>query len=67
MGHSGVGYRHEGEEFVYVLAGNIEVTVGEHVNRLDGGDSLHFNSGIHHNLKNVSDQTAILIVVIYNP
>ena len=65
--HKGVGYHHEGEEFVYVLQGKIEVAVGEHINILDTGDSLHFNSAIHHNLKNVSDETAELLVVIYSP
>ena len=46
--HKGVGYQHEGEEFVYVLKGNMEIIVGDHVNRLKPGDSLHFNSGIRH-------------------
>jgi quercetin dioxygenase-like cupin family protein len=65
--HKGVGYHHEGEEFVYVLQGKIEVAVGEHTNILKTGDSLHFNSGIHHNLKNISDETTELLVVIYSP
>jgi len=65
--HKGVDYHHEGEEFVYVLAGRIEVVVGEHINTLDAGDSLHFNSGIRHKLKSVSDEKAELIVVIYTP
>lgn len=65
--HGGVDYHHEGEEFVYVLAGRIEVTVGDHVNRLAAGESLHFNSGIPHKLKSVSDERAELIVVIYTP
>ena len=65
--HKGVGYHHEGEEFVYVLTGKIEVIVGEHVNVLDKGDSLHFNSGIRHKLTNISDETAELLVVIYSP
>ena len=65
--HEGVGYQHEGEEFVYVLTGMMEITVGEHVNRLKSGDSLHFNSGIKHNLKNVGEQEAELLVVIYQP
>lgn len=65
--HRGVGYQHEGEEFVYVLGGHIEVKVGEHVNDLKKNDSLHFNSGIHHNLKNVGDETAELLVVIFGP
>jgi quercetin dioxygenase-like cupin family protein len=65
--HKGVGYYHEGEEFVYVLQGNIEIIVGDHVNTLETGDSLHFNSGIRHKMKNIGDDTADLIVVIYNP
>jgi quercetin dioxygenase-like cupin family protein len=65
--HEGVSYNHEGEEFVYVLDGTIEVVVGEHVNTLDAGDSLHFNSGIQHRLKNTGKTDAELIVVIYNP
>ncbi len=65
--HKGVGYQHEGEEFEYVLTGEIEVTVGDHVNRLKTGDSLHFNSGIRHSLRNVGEQTAELLVVIYTP
>lgn len=65
--HSGVGYQHEGEEFDYVLSGHVEVSVGDHVNRLGPGDSLHFNSGIRHMLRNVGDEDALLIVVIYNP
>ncbi len=65
--HIGVGYHHEGEEFVYVLSGKIEIVVGEHVNKLDAGDSLHFNSGIQHNLRNCGESTAELIVVVYSP
>ncbi len=65
--HSGVGFRHEGEEFVYVLNGKVEVTVGEHVNKLGKDDSLHFNSGIQHNLRNTGREKAELVVVIFNP
>ncbi len=65
--HEGVSYNHAGEEFVYVLDGTIEVVVGEHVNTLGTGDSLHFNSGIQHRLKNIGKTDAELIVVIYNP
>jgi quercetin dioxygenase-like cupin family protein len=65
--HAGVSYNHAGEEFVYVLDGTIEVVVGEHVNTLAAGDSLHFNSGIQHRLRNIGATDAELIVVIYNP
>jgi len=65
--HEGVGFQHEGEEFNYVLCGEVAVTVGEHVNYLKSGDALHFNASIRHNLKNTSDQIARLLVVIYTP
>lgn len=65
--HKGVGYQHDGEEFIYVLSGKIEVLVGDHVNVLGKGDSLHFNSGIRHMLRNIGKSKAELIVVIYGP
>lgn len=65
--HDGVGFRHDGEEFVYVLEGDMEVRVGENVNRLKSGDSLHFNSGVKHDLRNVGKTDAQLIVVVYAP
>jgi quercetin dioxygenase-like cupin family protein len=64
--HSGVGYLHEGEEFVYVLDGKIEVTVGDHINKLRTGDSLHFNSGVRHKMKNMGKNKVDLLVVVYN-
>ena len=65
--HKGVGYQHDGEEFVYILQGEMEIIVGDHVNRLKSGDSLHFNSGIRHRMRNVSDVNADMLVVIYQP
>lgn len=65
--HKGVGYQHDGEEFVYVLSGRVEITVGDHVNKLGPADSLHFNSGIRHNMRNVGKEDAELLVVLYNP
>jgi quercetin dioxygenase-like cupin family protein len=63
--HKGVEYQHDGEEFVYVLSGKIEVIVGDNVNTLSKNDSLHFNSGIKHMLRNIGKKDAELIVVIY--
>ena len=65
--HKGTGYQHEGEEFVYLLEGMIEITVGDNINSLKKGDTLHFNSGIRHKMKNISNEKAELIVVIYGP
>ena len=65
--HEGVGYQHEGEEFVYVLQGSVEITVGEHINILEEGDSLHFNSGIRHRMRNISEIRSDMLVVVYGP
>jgi transcriptional regulator with XRE-family HTH domain len=65
--HKGVGYQHEGEEFVYVLCGRVEITVGDHINKLGPADALHFNSGIRHHMRNVGEEDAELLVVLYNP
>ena len=65
--HTGVGYQHEGEEFVYILSGSMEIIVGDHVNRLKTGDSLHFNSGIRHMMRNIGKEKSEMIVVVYGP
>ena len=65
--HKGVSYQHLGEEFIYVLKGNIEVMVGENRNVLTPSESLHFNSSIVHKLRNLSDEKAELLVVLYTP
>ena len=65
--HKGINYQHQGEEFIYVFRGKIEVTVGANKNMLGPDGSLHFNSSIVHKLRNVSDEKAELLVVLYTP
>jgi len=65
--HRMVEYRHEGEEFIYVLRGEVEVRVGENPNILKKGETLHFDSGIPHKLRNLSEEEAKLLVVLYTP
>lgn len=65
--HEMVAYKHEGEEFVYVLEGRVEIQVGDQVNIVKKGGSLHFNSGIAHQLKNLSTKPTRLLVVVYTP
>jgi quercetin dioxygenase-like cupin family protein len=65
--HKMVEYRHDGEEFLYVLKGHVAVRVGENQNLLKKGETLHFDSGITHKLSNLTDEEAKLLVVIYTP
>lgn len=65
--HKGVSYQHQGEEFIYVLKGEIEVTVGENKSTLAPGGCIHFNSSLVHKLRNISARKAELLVVLYTP
>jgi quercetin dioxygenase-like cupin family protein len=65
--HKGVGYRHEGEEFVYVLSGEVEVTVDQEKTRLAEKESLRFNSNLDHHLSNPGDGETELLVILYLP
>jgi quercetin dioxygenase-like cupin family protein len=65
--HEMVAYKHEGEEFIYVLDGRVEVQVGDEVNVLKTGKSMHFNSAISHNLRNLSAKESKLMVVVFTP
>jgi quercetin dioxygenase-like cupin family protein len=65
--HQGVEYRHEGEEFIYVLKGGLIIQVGANVTVLAKGDSIHFNSGLHHKLSNPTAEETKLLVTIYTP
>ncbi len=65
--HRMVEYRHDGEEFVYVLKGDVEVMVGENQHCLKKGETIHFDSGVTHRLRNLSEREAELLVVIYTP
>jgi quercetin dioxygenase-like cupin family protein len=64
---AGPGYQHEGEEFHYVLKGRVRVTVGENVNELAAGESLHFNSNLVHKLSNLGEEPCEILVVLYTP
>jgi mannose-6-phosphate isomerase-like protein (cupin superfamily) len=65
--HAMVEYRHEGEEFLYVLKGEVEVSVGENRYHLSKGKSLHFKSSVSHMLRNPGSAKTELVVVLYVP
>ncbi|HXW18651.1 MAG TPA: MerR family transcriptional regulator [Candidatus Acidoferrales bacterium] len=61
---SGGSYHHEGEEFIHVLKGSLEVWLDE-VERyvLAPGDTLHFESTLAHRWKSLSDEETTLLWV----
>ena len=52
--HSGSGesYHHEGEEFLYILQGELQISLDEQEYQLQPGDSFYFESATPHSWKN---------------
>lgn len=55
---------HEGEEFIYVIKGQMKMQVGEISYLLNGGDSLYFNSVQKHGIMPVSDEVMYLDIFV---
>jgi transcriptional regulator with XRE-family HTH domain len=56
---------HEGEEFLYVLEGSIEVRYGSETIRLGAGDSVYYDSIVPHLV--FSEAPARILAVVYAP
>ena len=56
-------HREEGEDFFYVLEGEVEQTIGDKVFTLKQGDSAHHNTQVDHAVINKSKVTARLLWV----
>ncbi|MCL1937747.1 MAG: cupin domain-containing protein [Candidatus Azobacteroides sp.] len=58
---------HEGEEFIYVLEGEIEIYYGKEVYVLQQGDSIFYDSIVEHQVHAKEDQAAKILAVVYAP
>ena len=65
--HKPVAYRHEGEEFIYVMEGKLELSLDGRHHTLMPGESMKFNSEIPHQLKSLSDEGTRCLVTLYTP
>jgi transcriptional regulator with XRE-family HTH domain len=54
---------HEGEEFIYVLKGKVEILYGQDSYIIEEGDSIYYDSIIPHDLHAHEDDSKILAVV----
>lgn len=55
---------HEGQEFNYILDGEIEISVGGKITKLHKGDSIMFDSRLPHGFRVVGDSAAKFIAII---
>ena len=58
---SGEAYTHEGEEFLYVLRGELEIALDGKKYRLKAGDSLYFDSSTSHHWVNPGKRNAEIL------
>ena len=58
---------HEGEEFIYVLEGVLEINYGKNTYILEEGDSIYYDSIVAHHVHAAADNTAKILGVIYTP
>lgn len=56
---------HEGEEFIYVLEGEIEILYGGDRHVLGVGDSIYYDSTTPHQVKTTDDKEARILAIIY--
>jgi transcriptional regulator with XRE-family HTH domain len=59
-------YRHDGEEFVYVVRGRIEVDIEGELHAAGAGDSVYYAGGLRHRWRSVSAEEVRLVVVQQN-
>ena len=57
---------HDGEEFIFVLQGEVEVTLRDHGDVLKPGDAIYYSSGIPHLVQSHGDEKAVILAVIYS-
>lgn len=55
---------HDGEEFIYVISGQMKMKVGEVEYFLKAGDSLYFNSILKHGILPVSNEVTYLDIFV---
>jgi len=56
-------HQHAGVEFVYVLRGKLDLTIGSDVYSLDAGDSIYFDSTVRHGYRRASAHSTTAVTV----
>ena len=58
---------HEGEEFIVVTSGQVELIYGEETHLLEPGDSIYYNSIVPHHVSCAGEEPAEIYAVLYLP
>lgn len=58
---------HEGEEFIFVLEGKIQINYGKTSYELEAGQSIYYDSIVPHDVHANGDESAKILAVVYAP
>ncbi len=58
---------HEGEEFIYVMEGQLEIVYGKDTYTLNEGDSIFYDSIVKHHVHGAAGKSAKILAVVYIP
>ena len=58
---------HEGEEFIYVMNGEVEIEYGKEKYSLKEGDSIFYDSIVKHHVHGAPGKSAKILAVVYIP
>lgn len=58
---------HEGEEFIYVMSGEVEIVYGKENYSLKEGDSIFYDSIVEHHVHGKPGKAAKILAVVYIP
>ena len=58
---------HEGEEFIYVMNGEVEIEYGKEKYTLHEGDSIFYDSIVKHHVHGAPGKSAKILAVVYIP
>ena len=56
---------HEGEEFIYVMSGEVEIEYGKQTYTLKEGDSIFYDSIVKHHVHGAPGKSAKILAVVY--
>ena len=59
--------QHEGEEFIYVMEGELEVDYGKEKYSLLPGDSIYYDSIVKHHVHSAPGKSAKILALVYIP
>ena len=58
---------HEGEEFIFVMEGAVEIVYGKKTHVIEAGDSIYYDSIVPHHVHGYQGQAAKILAVVYTP